>query len=216
MCWISNCNLSYPRCSLHTTHCWLQRKGDSHPFLPSPALWTDPALTAKPTCGLYNTMLFPFMHTVFLPCLSRKLPSFSFWVSHFRESVLSIRWSLTLRLPKAASSNPLLRFAESMGSILLLLHQNNEGLLALSCLHCWCFHPLGRWKGKVLMIQCPFCSCNVLPEGGNLLLYRRRYHVTLTAKSVTGTCTLKCSVIWGEFIWAVVAGLFAVNSEKIR
>lgn len=33
----------------------------------------------------------------------------------------------------------------------------------------WCFPPLGLWKGKLLMIQCPFWSCNVLPEGGNLI-----------------------------------------------
>lgn len=32
ICWISNCNLSYPSCSLHATHCWFQSKEDSHPF----------------------------------------------------------------------------------------------------------------------------------------------------------------------------------------
>ena len=33
----------------------------------------------------------------------------------------------------------------------------------------WCFHPLGQWKGKVLMIWYPFCSWSVLLEGDNLI-----------------------------------------------
>lgn len=110
------------------------------------------------------------MHTVFLPCLSLKLSSFSFWVSHFWESFF-IRWSLTSRLSIAASSNPLLQFAENMDSMLQTHFSTREmkGWWHYTTCIVWCFHPLGRWKKKVLMIQCQFCSCNVLPEGGNLI-----------------------------------------------